>query len=142
MPAYGGFALKAMQDYFTGKTIKALLVSTTYVQDVDAHLNLSDLPAGYEIAPSGSYVAGGIVAPNVTVTYDAANNRVKVDCDDLTFPAVTGPVDTAGVLFYVSTGTASTSRLLGFDNYGTPVSLSNAILVHTVSADGILTVAV
>lgn len=142
MPAYGGFALKAMQDYFTGKTIKALLVSTTYVQDVDNHLNLSDLPTGYEIPLSGSYVAGGITVANVIVSYNAATNMAKVDCDDLTFPAVVGPVDVAGVLFYVSTGTASTSRLLGFDNYGAPVTLTNAILLHTVSADGILTVAV
>lgn len=141
MPAYGGFALQAMQNYFTGKTVKALLVSTTYVQDVDTHLNLSDLPAGYEITPSGTYAAGGIAVPNVTVTYDAATNTVKVDGDDLTFPAVAGPVDTSGVLFYVATGTASTSRLLGYD-VTTPVTLENTILTHQLSADGIFTLTV
>ena len=142
MSAYGGFALKAMQDYFAGKTVKALLVGTTYVQDVDAHVYLSNLPAGTEITPSGSYAAGGVTVTGLAVSYDATTDTVKVDCDDIVFPVVAGPTDVAGVLYYVSTGVAGTSQLLGYDDFAAPVTLTNQILTHQPSVDGIFTAAV
>lgn len=138
MAAYGGFALAAVQDYFTGKTVKALLVGTTYVQNVDTHVFLSDLPAGTEITPSGSYSAGGVAVAGLTVTYDAATNLVRIDADDITFPVITGPTDVGGVMFYDS----GTSRLLGYDQFATPISVSNAILTHQLAADGIFTLLV
>jgi hypothetical protein len=142
MAAYGGFALAAAQDYLAGKTVKALLVGVTYTQNVDTHVFLSDLPAGTEITPSGSYAAGGVALTGITTTYDAATNLVHIDAEDVQFPVITGPTDVGGVLFYVSTGTSSTSRLLGYDAFATPITVQNAILTHQLAADGIFTLLV
>lgn len=138
MAAYGGFALAAVQEYFNGKTVKAMLVTSAYVQNVDTHQFRSDVTG--EIT-GGSYVAGGVVVQNVTTTYNAATNLAHVTCDDIAFTGLDN-ADVAGVIFYVSTGNAATDRLLGFDQYVTPVDATSASLVHQVSADGIFTLLV
>ena len=139
MAAYGGFALAAVQEYFNGKTVKAMLVTSAYVQNVDTHAVYDDVSAS-EIS-GGSYPAGGVAVQNLTTSYDPATNLAHVTCDDIAFTGLDS-ADVAGVIFYVDTGSGATAKLLGYDQYVTPVDATSASLVHQVSADGIFTLLV
>lgn len=126
----------ALTSYFTGATIKALLVAPEYVFD-PAHVYLSDLPAGSEIS-GGSYVAGGVAVTGVVAAYDAGSGQVRVDADDVDFPAL--EADVAGLIFYESTGAPSTSALLAYASYGTPVDIDGETFTHEIAPEGWLAV--
>lgn len=88
------------------QSIKAVLVDEgQYTLNLATHQFLSDIPAGARIATSAALT-------NKTKTGGVA------DADDPTFTAVTGPT-IEGVAFYVDTGVAATSRLIGYVNEGT-----------------------
>lgn len=81
--------------------IKAVLVDTgLYTPNLATNQFLSDIPVGARVSTS----------PNLTGKTTAAG---VADADDVTFTAVTGATVEAVVL-YQDTGTASTSRLIGY----------------------------
>lgn len=125
----------ALAEYFSGRTIKALLLTPVYVFSAD-HVYLSDLPAGSEVT-GGSYVAGGVPVTGVVASVEAG--QVRVTADDVDFPTLED-ADVAGVIFYDDTGTPSTSALLAYVPYGSPVDVDGQTFTHEIAPEGWLAV--
>lgn len=123
MATYRTFAQTILSDYLTGKTIKALLVRSSYVYDENAHQYLSDITAtGTEVA-AGGYARHTLTG--VAVTYDA-DVGIIITADDIDF----GTFNQAGVLgpiFYTDSGTPSTSRLISADVENGAIDVTTAV---------------
>lgn len=78
--------------------IKAVLVKNTYVQDLNTHEFLSDISAYVTSTP-------------VSLTGKAVSGRT-IDANDVTFTAVPIGDVVEALVFYIDTGTESTSPLL------------------------------
>lgn len=85
--------------------VKMVLVDTGAYTYSDTHEFLSDIPAGARIATSGALVSKTVADD---ATFHSANSR---------FDGVTG-VSTEAWVFYIDTGSASTSRLVMFQDTG------------------------
>jgi len=104
---------------FDTDTFKAMLVTSTYAPDRDAHDWLNDVTN--EVTGTG-YSTGGVTCA-CTVTKDTANDRVT-----LAFAAVSWPTSTItarGLVIYKSTGTASADPLVAYIDFGLNASTSN-----------------
>ena len=120
-------------DYDTA-TVKALLCSSSYVPNQDTHRYKSDVTN--EITGTG-YTAGGVVLSSKTVTYDAATNTLTLDAADPSW----GPTATFTfryLVFYADTGTAATSPLISYTDFGADVSVTSASFTGVLSSGGIV----
>lgn len=81
-------------------TIKVVLIDSTYVVDLAAHANLSDIPVGKRVA------VGTLAGKSVSATG-------VFDATDLLFPALAGSNVYFMALFRDS-GVEATSRLIGY----------------------------
>lgn len=113
---YGNALLKALNKEvnYVSDTIKVMLCSSTYVPDQDAHIYKSSVTD--EVVGTG-YTAGGIALANKTMTYNGATNTITLDADDITWS--TSTITARYAVIYDSTGTDSTSALLGYIDFGT-----------------------
>lgn len=103
-------------------TFKLMLVSNLYVPDYDAHRYKSDITN--EITGTG-YTAGGAVIGSTSTYYDAATHRSWLDGNDVTWP--TSTITAYGGVVYCSTpATDATRPLVGFVDFGGPVSSTTA----------------
>lgn len=120
-------------------TIKILLMNATYAALSDAtkqgHEFYSDVSAN-EVAASGSYSAGGPTLASVTslqsagtYTFDAADPS----------PFTTATIAAAGAIVYKSTGTASTSPLMAYLDFGGTITSTAGTFTVTLSASGVFT---
>lgn len=104
----------ASQINLTTDTIKVALVSSSYTPNIATHDFFDDITN--EISASG-YTAGGATLANKSITVDTTNHRAYLDADDTTWAA--GATITARyAIIYKSTGTASTSPLIGYIDFG------------------------
>ncbi|GAB3863315.1 hypothetical protein GCM10028801_30650 [Nocardioides maradonensis] len=121
---------KWLEDVMTAElgsaVIKVMLVTSSYVQSSTDHYR-ADIAD--EISGSG-YTAGGLTATGVTLT--PGTGTVTLSCDQIDFGAL-GATDIAGAIFYISTGSSATDRLLAADLFG-PVDTS-AISSYTYVPD-------
>lgn len=128
----------------TSVTLKMALVGATYLGIAaetkrDTHQYFDDITD--ELSGSG-YPAGGITLANVTFTIDNTANTVKIDCDDVVTPTMTGSA--YGAIIYRDTGTPATSPLLGFfdlplGNSGAPLIASNEQITIPIPTGGFAT---
>lgn len=116
-------------------TLKLALVNN-YTLDIDNHTVWSDVSAN-EVSGTG-YTAGGQALTSVTWTKDAANDESVLEAADVTWSSSTITAD--GAVLYRDTGTASTSQLIAFFDFGTDQSSSNGDFTVSWSANGILAV--
>lgn len=68
----------------------------------------------------------------VTVTTDNTNDRVNIDCADVTFPAAAGVVALAAIVYDKTTDTSDTTRIpIAFydTNFGAGVPLDGGLVV-------------
>lgn len=117
MSVYAATATDMLDSWLTGKTLKAIVVTTNYAQDALAHQHYSDIQAlsGAELSAPG-YTPGGVVLTGVTTSYDSANRRQVIVCNDIDFGTLTADTNNIqGVVIYVATGTPSTSKLVSAD---------------------------
>ena len=121
-------------DWNEANKIKVSLHGTSYAPDQDAHEYYDDV--GDEVAESGTYAAGGMVLATPTMTYTAGTNVMKLDGDDCEW---TGATITAryAVIRY-DTGTAGTSPLIGYVDFGADVVSTAGSFKITWHTDGIL----
>lgn len=119
----------------SGITVKAMLVTSSYVPDA-AHDFVDDITD--EVSGTG-YTAGGAAITNRTVTIDSANSIAKYDGDDVTWTSST--ITARGCVIYKDTGTASTSPLVGYIDFGADKSSSDGDFVIQWNADGIFSIA-
>jgi hypothetical protein len=137
---YGNFLLKALNKEvdFDSDTIKVALLSSSYTPDQDAHDYLNDV-SSYEVTGTG-YTAGGNTLGSKTATYDSANNVVILDAADTTWSSST--ITARYAVVYGSTGTASTSPLIGYVDFGSDQSSTNGNFTITWDSTGIVRITV
>lgn len=120
---------------FDTNTIKALLLTSGYTPNQDTHRYRSDLTS--EVASGNGYATGGVTLTGKTVTYDAATNTVTIDADDPAWPAST--ITCRYIVFYRDTGTAATSALISWADFGADQSSTAGTFTYQIPTTGIAT---
>lgn len=136
---YGNFLVKALNkevDWDTD-TIKVALTTSSYTPNQDTHDYFNDVTN--EVTGTG-YTAGGNTLGSKTITYDDANNVIILDAADSTWASST--ITARYAVVYASTGTASTSPLIGYVDFGSDQSSTNGNFTITWDSTGIVRVTV
>jgi hypothetical protein len=136
---YGNFLVKALNkevDWDTD-TIKVALTTSSYTPNQDTHDYFNDVTN--EVSGTG-YTAGGNTLASKTITYDDANNVIVLDAADTTWASST--ITARYAVVYASTGTASTSPLIGYVDFGSDQSSTNGNFTITWDSTGIVRVTV
>lgn len=98
-------------DYLSD-TMKVALATTTYTPDPDTHETFADVTN--ELTTANGYTAGGATLGSKTTTYNATGNKTVHDAADTAWTASGGSLVFRYAVLYKSTGTASTSPLIGY----------------------------
>jgi len=114
-------------------TIKVALVTSSYTPDQDAHDNFDDITN--EVSGTG-YTAGGASLANKAVTADNTDNEGVFDADDVVWS--TSTITARGAVVYKSTGTASTSKLICYLDFGSDKISTAGTFTIAWNAEGIL----
>jgi hypothetical protein len=128
---YGSVFSKAFNkeiDYDTD-TVKVALLGSGYTPSL-AHDYFNDVSA-QEITGTG-YTAGGATLASKTVTFTSGTGITVFDAADTVWSSSTLTARYAVV--YVSTGTSSTSALIGFVNFGADKTSTAGTFTITWSA--------
>lgn len=115
-------------------TIKVALVTSSYTVDIDVHDFFDDITN--EVVGTG-YTAGGATLGSVTITVDTSGDKGVFDAADTSW--TTSTITARAAIIYKSTGTASTSPLVGYVDFGADKSSSAGTFTIQWSASGILT---
>lgn len=111
--AYGNLtkALWNKEVDYDSDDIKVMLVSSAYSPNQDTHDYLDDVQA-FEVSGTG-YTAGGQALANRTRVYDAANNVLVLDADNVTWANST--ITARYAVVYDNTGaSAAVKPLIGY----------------------------
>lgn len=133
---YNGFFVNVMNgnlDLDTD-TIKVALVTSTYSPDIDAHDAFDDITN--EVTGTG-YTAGGNTITNAAVTQDNTNDRGVFDGDNVSWPS--SSITARGAVMYKDSGTAATSYLIMYLDFGTDQTSNSGTFEIQWDAVGILT---
>lgn len=112
-------------------TPKLMLLSDTYTPDQDTHAFIDDVSAD-EAAGTG-YIAGGIALDTPTTTADGASNTASYDCTDIDSISVSCCYG----VFYVDTGTPSTSPILNLVDFSNGAAADLTVTGAVINASGI-----
>jgi hypothetical protein len=115
-------------------TIKVALCTSTYTPDQDTHDFFNDITN--ELATAGGYTAGGATIASPTLTYDTATNEIRLDCADPSWSSATFTARYA--ILYKSTGTASTSPLIAYVDFGADQSVSASTFTIVLDSTGFI----
>lgn len=134
--AYGPFLaqLASAGVNWGSDTIKVALATATYTPDQDAHDFFNDVTN--EVTGTG-YTAGGATLASKTSTYTSGTNTQSLDAADVTWSAST--ISARWAIIYKSTGTASTSALIGYVDLDGTISSTAGNFTLTWDTAGILT---
>jgi hypothetical protein len=110
-------------------TVKVALTTSTYTPDQDAHDFFNDVTN--EVTGTG-YTAGGVAIGSKTAVYDAATNELRLSSAAAAWTTIT--VTARRAIIYKDTGTASTSPLLGWVDFGADQSPAGANFTITPDA--------
>jgi hypothetical protein len=116
-------------------TIKIALVTNADAPVMDTDDFFNDV--GTEITGTG-YTAGGATLGSKTATYDTASDQVRLDAADASW--TTSTLTARYAVVYKSTGTASTSPLISWIDFGTDVSTTAGTFQITFDATGIVVI--
>jgi hypothetical protein len=117
----------------TNDTIKLALVTSSYTPDQDAHDFFDDVTN--EVGASGTYSAGGATL-SVTVSQDDTDNEGVFDATDVSFTGAT--ITARGAVIYKSTGTAGTSPLICYIDFGGDIVSTAGTFTVAFSSEGII----
>jgi hypothetical protein len=136
--AYGGITEAETTRFvdFLTDTVKVMLVTSSYTPDQDAH-NFIDDANTYEVTGTTNYTAGG--AALGTKTCGVASHVTKLDAADTSWASSTIP-NARYAIVYKDSGTASTSPLICYIDFGANFSSSNGAFTITWDAAGIATI--
>jgi hypothetical protein len=133
-----GLSLKSLTvgevDYISG-TVKCLLTSNTYVPNQDTHQYVSDITN--EVSGAG-YTAGGVTLTSKTNSYNTSTNTVALDAADPTWATIT-IAEIRYAVFYIDSGTPSTSPLLCYMDFEANYAPSAQSFTVTLPAAGLYT---
>jgi hypothetical protein len=115
-------------------TIKAALCTSSYTPNQDTHQYASSLTN--ELS-GGSYAR--VTLSGKTTTYDTSTNVHKLDCDDITWTAITAA--DFRYMVYIDTQTASdaTSPLIAYVDFGAVQTATAQDVVVGIDAAGAVT---
>lgn len=114
-------------------TIKVALVTSSYTPDQDAHDFFDDVTN--EVSGTG-YTAGGESLANKAVTADNTDNEGVFDADDVAW--TTSTITARAAVVYKSTGTASTSALICYVDFGSDKVSTAGTFTIAWNSEGIL----
>ncbi len=117
-------------DYDTD-SIKAMLVTSAWTPNQDTHRYKSSVT---NEAVGTGYTAGGKTLTGKTIAYNTGSNVTTLDCDDLVWTTTT--VQARYLVFYVSTGSDSTSPLISYVDFGADVTSTGGSFTAAVPAAG------
>jgi len=114
---------------FDTDSFKAMLVTSAYIPDKDAHTKRSQVTN--EVVGTG-YTAGG-VAVAATVTKDNANDRLDVSFANPSWANAT--ITARGMVIYKSRGGAATAdELVSYIDFGSDIASTGAAFSVTLSS--------
>ena len=108
-------------------TFKVALVTSSYTPDKDTHEHFDDVTN--EVSGTG-YTAGGNTVTG-TLTLDNANDKLTLEFASTNWTTAT--ITARGAVYYSSTGTASTSTLIAFNDFGSDVAVTAGTLALAAS---------
>ncbi len=108
-------------------------MTSSYTPDQDAHDNFDDVSA-YEVEGAG-YTAGGAALTPSDPTVDTATNETRLDAADVSWANAT--ITARYAVIYFASGTASTSTLIGYVDFGEDKIASGAAFNFTPQATGL-----
>ena len=108
-------------------TFKVALVTSTYSPDKDSHEHFDDITN--EVSGTG-YTAGGETVAG-TLTLDTANDKLTLEFASTNWTSAT--ITARGAVYYSSTGTASTSTLIAYNDFGSDVAVTSGTLALAAS---------
>lgn len=114
-------------------TIKVALVTSSYTPDQDVHDFFDDITN--EVSGTG-YTAGGATLANKVVSQDNTDNEGVFDADDASW--TTSTITARGAVLYKSTGTASTSALICYIDFGADKISTAGTFTIAWNSEGIL----
>jgi hypothetical protein len=117
-------------------TIKTALTTVTYVPNQDTHTFFSDV--SNEVVGAG-YTAGGVALGTKSVTYDTASNETRLIAANSQWTSASFTARIAVV--YKDTGTAATSPLLGWVDFGADETIASGTFTIQWDATGVLKLA-
>lgn len=119
-------------------TLKAAILTSSYTPNIDTDQYWSGI-SSFEASGTG-YTAGGTdVSSLASWSYDTATNTVMFDITaDITWASST--ITGKYVVFYISTGTASTSPLIVWQDANTNIVSSGGAWTFSPNSGGIATV--
>jgi hypothetical protein len=120
--ALGGDATAEVPIDFLSDTINMSLHTAITSFDIDNDQWFSDVLN--EVAGGNGYTAGGATLGAKVVTYTAASNKTVWDNTvDPTWTATGAGFSASAALVYKSTGTAASSPLIGYLDFGSTITL-------------------
>lgn len=117
-------------------TIKVMLVTSSYTPDADTHTFKDDVTN--EVSGTG-YTAGGETLASKTVTQDNTDNEGVFDAADVTWS--TSTITARAAVMYKDTGTASTSPVMVYFDFGSDQSSSAGDFTIQWGSEGIVNLA-
>lgn len=114
-------------------TLRAALVTQSYAADKDAHAVFADI--SHEVVGTG-YSAGGKVLTGLALAQDNANDRAVLQADNLVWPV--GAFTARAAVLYKDSGSAATSPLLAYLNFGGDHTVSGEAFYLEWSPEGVL----
>jgi hypothetical protein len=116
-------------------TIKMMLVTSTYVPNIDTHTKRSDVTN--EITGTG-YTAGGVALANKTVTMNTTTDKGVFDADDIVIATATITAR-AGVLYKSRGGASTADELIAYLDFGADITATAGNFNIAFDATGIIT---
>lgn len=110
-------------------TIKCALTTSAYTPNQDSHVFFSDVTN--EITGT-AYTAGGAALSGKSVSYDSATNETRLLASPTSW--ATSTLTARRAVLYKDTGTASTSPLIGWVDFGGDESTASATFMITWDA--------
>ena len=117
----------------SGDTIKVALCTSTYTPNIDTHDYFDDITN--EVVGTG-YTAGGATLANQATTVDTTDDEGVFDADDVAW--TTSTLTARYAIIYKSTGTSSTSPLIGYIDFSSDKSSVTGTFTIQWNAEGIL----
>ena len=124
---YNKFLDYLVDNDISDDTFKVALVTSSYTPDKDTHEHFDDVTN--EVSGTG-YTAGGETVTG-TLTLDTANDKLTLEFASTNWTSAT--ITARAAVYYSSTGTASTSTLIAYNDFGSDVVVSSGTLALAAS---------
>jgi hypothetical protein len=117
--------------------IKVALCTSSYTPGQKSHDFFNDITG--EVSGTG-YTAGGKKLEGATVTYDSATNEIRLDATDVEWKEAT--ITARYAIVYKNTGTASTSPLICYIDFGANQTVSGTTFLIQFDPTGVAKITV